>query len=428
MKRELHNSDGEFFRGIRAGGRNFLPLVLVLVLCCGVQLFGQGLVGIWVAPAYKVSLQLAADGTYRLQHPNGQSQGRFSLNGQTLCFRDAAGGAVTCYTVAGFNGNALALRDVNGAVFNYQRQVASPGSTPVAPAGKRANEIPAAQVLGRQGNLVLSGSHFNAGIGLVQFIIGQSVKSSEAAELKSKLMEEFNVAPGEVLRQLNSISQSLQRIRTVTDPFRIGLARQELFSALYRATAQMREDQKPLMIRVMNRYFKVLAVDAVNNLLLTDKDAEGMMRYLAFNSELMGRRIALTPQLLHSVTADMVAKFNSMPLETKRILCSAGLLWKVMETNWNRLTAAQKQQYFNAYRTQMAGNLQPAPTQTPQTNYGSGNNASSSKSVTQQMMDFQAKQNMFTMMNNMNLNSHATSLNIIENMGGTGNYWEVVDY
>jgi hypothetical protein len=32
------------------------------------------------------------------------------------------------------------------------------------------------------------------------------------------------------------------------------------------------------------------------------------------------------------------------------------------------------------------------------------------------------------MMNEMNMNTHATSLNIIENTGGTGNYWSVVDY
>jgi len=39
----------------------------------------------------------------------------------------------------------------------------------------------------------------------------------------------------------------------------------------------------------------------------------------------------------------------------------------------------------------------------------------------------QARQNMFRIMNNINHQTHATSLNIIENIGGTGNYWKVVD-
>ena len=34
----------------------------------------------------------------------------------------------------------------------------------------------------------------------------------------------------------------------------------------------------------------------------------------------------------------------------------------------------------------------------------------------------------FQTMMNMNTLSHATSLNIIENIGGTGDYWKVVDY
>ena len=42
--------------------------------------------------------------------------------------------------------------------------------------------------------------------------------------------------------------------------------------------------------------------------------------------------------------------------------------------------------------------------------------------------DYNSRRQMFNMMNNMNMNSHALSMNIIENIGGTGNYWEVVDY
>ncbi len=31
-------------------------------------------------------------------------------------------------------------------------------------------------------------------------------------------------------------------------------------------------------------------------------------------------------------------------------------------------------------------------------------------------------------MSNIMLNQHVTTMNIIENIGGTGNYWEVTDY
>ncbi len=50
------------------------------------------------------------------------------------------------------------------------------------------------------------------------------------------------------------------------------------------------------------------------------------------------------------------------------------------------------------------------------------------KSIYQMQSELNAKQNMFNMMQNMNTNSHALYMNIAENIGGTGNYWEVVDY
>ncbi len=55
-------------------------------------------------------------------------------------------------------------------------------------------------------------------------------------------------------------------------------------------------------------------------------------------------------------------------------------------------------------------------------------NKSKKKSIYQMQSELNAKQNMFNMMQNMNTNSHALSMNIAENIGGTGNYWEVVDY
>jgi hypothetical protein len=113
-----------------------------------------------------------------------------------------------------------------------------------------------------------------------------------------------------------------------------------------------------------------------------------------------------------------------MPIEQKRLLCTASLIWQLLESNWNRMTPAQKQQYKSAYFSQ-SGQKTPAY-QPPQT--GGSYTPSSAKSPAEQMREYNARQNMYRMMNEMNMNSHALSLNIIENIGGTGNYWNVVDY
>jgi hypothetical protein len=397
----------------------FVLSIFILLLSVGSgNLFSQNpLAGTWQESTYNIKMVLKADGTYTLQYSNGYGQGRYSYNGQQFCMQDSRGGNPVCYVVVSISPNQVSFRDINGVVMNYRRQG---GGTP--------SNTNSGQVLANHNGYTLTIGHFNAGLGILQFIIGQPVKPSELQELKRTLLKEFQVNPSEVIRQLSSLGQSLQTIRQQTDPYRIGLARQELFTALYVATRHMKESDKPLLIQIMNRYIKVLVYDSANKLALTDKDAVGMMRYLAFTSELAGRKIMLTPDMQRSFTADLANRFASMPLEQKKLLCSASLIWHLMETNWNRLTPAQRQQFRKAYTTQIpAASPNFAPT-TGTTYTPPAASVNSKKSMAQQMRDFNAKQNMFNMMNQMNMNSHALSLNIIENIGGTGNYWKVTDY
>ncbi len=416
----------------------FFLVLIISFIFAPMDLPGQNQspVGTWVDSQYNITLTLNADYTYTIQYPQGRSQGRFGVNGQQFCMQDSSGTQQVCYTVLNYTGNLMVLRDNQGVTMNFQRQGAASG--PAMPQSQPKAAAPPAQqgtgaVLAQKDGHTLTDTQFHYGLGILQFIIGQSVTPTEVNQLKAKLLEEFNQQPAAVLNQLNGLGQSLQKVRAVSDPATIGVTRQALYTALYQATAAMREDQKPLLIQVMNRYIKALAMDAANGLILTNKDVDGMINYLAFNSQLAGQKVNLTRSLRDSVTAELVKNFPAMALQQKQLLCSASLLWQVLETNWSRLSAAQKQQYKNAYLAQMqqtAAAQSPASYNTGQqyNNTGSGSQTGSKKSLIDQQAEFQARQNMFTMMNNMNLQSHATSLNIIENMGGTGNYWEVVDY
>jgi hypothetical protein len=98
------------------------------------------------------------------------------------------------------------------------------------------------------------------------------------------------------------------------------------------------------------------------------------------------------------------------------------------------MTPAQKQQFKNTYASQIrqkstayaAANANTSTGSTGST--GTGYNPGTAKSAAETMRDYNARQQVFKMMNDMSLNNHALSLNIIENIGGTGNYWSVVDY
>ncbi len=408
-----------------------LSAIIFTVLLSGSglnSLFAQSPVGKWVDSRYNMTLVLNGNFTYSFQYQNSVSKGLWSNRGNQFCLKDSSSNVPVCYTVVSYNATDLVLRDVNGIMIYYKKSGGTQQSA-TSPVKKRVVKG-ANRIIATKGNYKLTHGHLRAGIDLTQFIIGQKIKVSEVRELKQKLVEEFNAMPGQTVGQLDSIGLSMDKVRSATDPVKIGQVRQQIFAAFHKLTRNMSENQKPLMIQVINRYIKVLAYDEANNLILTNKDVDGYINYVAFNSELAGKKIAVNYAVRNSVTQNLVNGFASMPLGQKQMLSSASLIWELLEYNWSKLTNAQKVQYVNAYRGKIANNYnynqqssQNNNNWTPPKNYGS-----QKKSLSQMRRDFNAKQNMFKMMNNMNLSNHALSLNIIENIGGTGNYWKVTDY
>ncbi len=399
-------------------------LVGLWMLSAGAEGLAQSLEGTWREGRFELVLVLHGDGTYALQYPGGTSRGRFGVQGYFLLMQDTHAAAPVQYQILNLTGQALALRDVQGNLMHFERQMGQAGLSgsgglsmpPPTPASGRAM----AQAQG----YTLTSTHVEAGIGLVQFIIGHPVKPSEVKELTDQTVAEFHQEPAYVVQQLESIGRSLEQLRTLSDPIHIGIARQELFAALYMGTAQIPEPEKPLLIQVINRYMRTLAVDPDNKLILTDRDADGMIQYVSFVSSLSGQPMQIHESLARQIRSDLVNRFPSMPLEQKKVLCSAGLLWQVMESNWKQLSQVQQQQFRQQFTAQTPqGGLSQEGAYT-----GGALGVPSSPSMSQQMADFQARQRCMQMMMDMNTMSHATSLNIIENIGGTGNYWKVADY
>lgn len=400
--------------GIR--NRKLLWMGLIALLFGLFPLSAQSLDGTWIDARFNVKLILESDGTYALSHAQGGSRGRWAANGQLFQLQDMSGSVPVNYTIMQFSAGDLVLQDSQGNRFHFKRQT--------GPYGGQGAKTLSDRVLANEQGFELRESHFRAAVDLIQFVIGGKIKPTELTELKTTLISEFPQNPSFVVGQLTQIGQSMSIIHQATDALRIGLARQQIFAELYMATTQMPAEQKPLIVSIMNRYIKVLSVDAQNKLLLTDRDVNGMIEYLVFVNGLMGRPVSLTPSLRKSVEADLMSRFNTLPLPAKQILCSASLTWALTRNNWDQLTVSQKAQYGEQFRAQLGQSLLSSPS----ADFPSAPPKGSSRSLGEQMREFQARQNMMTMMYNMNVNSHALSTNIIENIGGTGNYWEVVDY
>ncbi len=408
---------------------SIIILVVIVQILVSASLYSQSPVGKWIDSRHNVTLILKGDFTYSLSYPNGNSTGYWSSGGNQFCLRDASGTNPVCYTVISFSASAMDLRDINGVMLNYRKvKVQTPKQSGSASSVVKRKIKGAGRVIAEKGSFKLTHGHLRTGIDLTQFIVGQKLKDNEVRKLKQKLVQEFNTAPSQILAQLNGIGSSMDKVYSSTDPYKIGLVRQEIFAAFYKVTRSMNESQKPLMIRIINRYVNVLAYDERNNLLLTNRDVEGYMNYLIFNSELSGQKIDANYAVRRDVSSQLVKNFHSMALGQKQMLASASLIWQLFDSNWKKMSQSQRNQYVTAYRNQISNDFNRSAQGSGYGQQWKPPQGSHKKSVSQMRSEFNAKQNMFRMMQNMNTNSHALSLNIIENIGGTGNYWNVVDY
>jgi len=408
----------------------FVLLNLLMFLTFFSNLNSQNPAGKWVNAQYGISLVLNADYTYTLTHSKGQSNGQWRGQGNQLCFYDSSGAQPVCYTVVAYTAKIITMRDINGVTLSYTRVAVNNTNSSNTIYG---NNNKNGRVLANKNNIVLRYSDFMHGIDLVQFIIGGKIKPTEIEELRVKLIEEFNAQPSYILNQLSGIGNAMKKVKILTNPLQIGAVRQELFATFYKSTKNMNEAQKPLLIQVINRYIKVLAYDDVNKLILTNGDIDGYINCFAFNSRLAGRKFQLTKSLRNQIKNKLVNNFYSMDMKQKQVLASSSLIWDLLYANWSRMTQAQRQQYVTAYRAKLGNNYNNSYKQ--QANKGGSGNSwnsqkksNSKKSLAQMRSEMYAKQNMYKMMSDMNMRSHALSLNIIENIGGTGNYWKVVDY
>jgi len=385
-------------------------LSLLFVLFFVINISAQEIYGEWKNSQYNISMLLNRDGTFKFTGPNGTSTGVWGAQNQQFWMQDQ-NNQVFYYTITAYSATVFNLMDANGAALNYSRNATA----------TQENIKILSTVDGRQ----MTSDHINTGVGIIQFIIGQSIKQSEIEELTTASIEEFPLDPDEWLRQIASLKLSLQRLHTLQDPLQIGTARQMLFSEFYKATVNMKQSDIPLLIRVIYRYVKVLAWDPANSLVLTDRDAAAMIEYIEFSNQLYGINKKFTPAERQKYQTDLSTQFTQIPLEQRQFLCSASLALLVLKSNWQQFNNSQQQQFQENYVNSQTDQYDLDKVEGYPYN---GTRAEKQAALARMRRDNIANQNMFNMMQNMNLNTHATMLNTIENFGDTGRYWEVVDY
>lgn len=231
---------------------------------------------------------------------------------------------------------------------------------------------------------------------LVQFLTNQQITQPEAEAIAGRLQQEFSAHPAAARQDADELIQALVTVNNMQDPLQIGQVRQKLLAALY-GLSQSGEANNPVVQAVFRRV-QPLAFDAQGSWLLTESDLTSTLEYLQFANQAQGGG-AFSAGQVQTFRNQAIQNFARMSEADKQFLTSGTLIWNLVQVNVQNMSQAQQQQVYQSYNQA----AQPA--------------AQSSGAVDPAV---------YQMMSQMSLQNHASMMNCIENIGGSGNYWEVV--
>ncbi len=255
--------------------------------------------------------------------------------------------------------------------------------------------------------------HFEKIRRFAEFLLDQKLNFIELQDAKNEAQKSFMSDPRGTLNEIAEIDQQMQQVYRLTDVQTVGLVRSALLLHVY--DALFKEPQMPLLGKLIDKHCKILAYDIYNNLVFTQKDADGFFNLIDFVSKINGNYTKITALEKRQATQQMIQNFNSLSLQEKQLMSIMGIMNDYIQTVYKRATFTQKNQIKDELNKSFAANntQNNNSTQSNGVDYSRFNNMSASS---------------YQMLSNMIMSSHVTNMNIISNIGGSGGYWYIKNY
>ncbi len=355
------------------------------------------LFGIWVDVTNNSKMIFNENYSFSAEEGNGKIYtGSFSIQGNQLqvIIYGATRSLSTSYAIAKLTANELQLRGQQGILTTMVKKNNRSISQPA-----RWRNLEYNRILAENNGIQLKESVIQTMAALVEFLLDMPLSGSEVEIIRQEYLKDFKKKPAETISSTPTLQQFLDLAYSNSNPIEVGVIRQHFYAMLYQQYSQLKQQKEnsPTLQMIFTK-IPVILYGPTNQLVISEQDIISTAKYLNFLSTLNGSNPQIT---VEQVRKEILTSFQQMPLDAKQALATATIIWKIVDYNWTRLSTWERQQYM---------------AQQQQTDYSTifGTNQHSGMTWDQ-----------YQMLSNMSLQMHATNLNIIENIGGTGNYWEV---
>lgn len=409
----------------------------------------------WFDKVNNAQLILSSSGSFNFTNQAGTVQGNYTMQNNYLMMQDTYGNYYQ-YSVQTYTDNMLVLVDQYGTTYSYinnngyanQNQVNQNPQTnyPWDDAGYK-------QVLSQSNGLQLRERDLRIYVELLQLLIGQKVLESDISAMRQDFINEFNSNPQMSYQEVRQVETAMSQVYSLNNIQAVAMVREQLTAEFHKLIQQKPEMNNYQFVKVLNRHVQVLSIDSTTNLSLSNQDVDAYINYLQFQAMLSGQNYQLNAQDRMTLQVRLSTEFNSYPAEQKQTLAFASFIWNVVATQWSSLSQSQQQQYISQMQSQMYGNTYASVTPQTTQNYwnqvsqynnnNSGYDISSienkyrqeaaakgmslSQYLDYKQRDMAVNNQIFTSIQNSMTENHATMLNVINNMGGSDDYY-YVDY
>jgi hypothetical protein len=270
------------------------------------------------------------------------------------------------------------------------------------------------RMLGQSQGYQLNESHLVPSVGLLNFLIQGQVSQQELQYLVQACVQEFQTNPPAFMQGLQGLNNSIAQAQNINDPMMLAEFRQKLLGEFYGAASQLPANQIPPYIQILFQRVPVVAYDANRKVVLTQTDLQAAMLYVQELHAYQGQNV--TMEQLNTMAYQLSNNFSQLDAQNQTMLANGSLVLAIFRANVAQMNQAQLQQNYQQ-NYQQAYNSAPA--------YSSSGNSAAA----QQMDNWHNQQTMKIYQDTMNQN-HVTMMNVINNMGGSDDYWtlEPVNY
>ena len=267
-------------------------------------------------------------------------------------------------------------------------------------------------VLSQSQGYQLNESHLVPGISLLNFLIQDQVNQQELTYLVQSSVQEFQTNPAAFLQEIQGLNQSVLQAQAIRDPMMLAEFRQKVLAEFYGAATQLPANQIPPYFQVLFKRVPVVAYDAQRKVVLTQPDLQAAMAYVQELHAYQGQNVPI--ETLNQMAYQLSTNFSQLDNQSQTMLSNGTLVLAIFRANVQRMSQAQQQTLAQSYQ---------------QTVPQSYSNTGGGSVATKQWENWHNQQALNIYQETMNQN-HVTMMNVINNMGGSDDYWtlEPVNY